>query len=75
MVEEGKRYIFKKDYTNDAGTIKEGREVNYFRGSYWMDGMLVAQPYTKELAALLNDDKFVNEYIKVKDFSDSTYVI
>ena len=75
MIEEGKRYFFKKDYESSAGTIKEGREINYFRGTLWMDGIIIPQPFCNEIKRLFNDDKFINEYIKIKDFSNSTYVI
>ena len=74
-IQEGKRYIFKKSYTCDQGTIGEGREINYFRNSLLMDGLLIPQPFCYELKKLLENDNFVKEYIKVKDFSDSSYVI
>lgn len=75
MVQEGKRYIFKKDYICSMGKINEGREINLYRGVYLMDGIMIPVPYDKEIDRLMNDDNFINEYIDIREFMDSRYVI
>lgn len=75
VLKEGKRYFFKKDFICDMGKINEGREINYFRGKYLMDGIIIASPYDKMIEKFVSDDKFVEEYLVERDFQDSRYVI
>lgn len=66
-MEETKRYVFKKDYVCSMGKINEGREITFFRGIIYLDGIIVVNPYAAELKKLFDDDKFLNEYIKVEN--------
>lgn len=74
-MDEKKRYILKKDYICSMGKINEGREFNQFKGILYLDGVMVVEPYATELKKLLNDDKFINEYINRKDFINSKIII
>jgi hypothetical protein len=49
------------------GKINEGREVTYFRGIIYLDGIIIPEPYATDIRKLFNDDKFIKEYIKVED--------
>ena len=66
-MEETKRYVFKKDYVCSMGKINEGREITFFRGIIYLDGIIVVNPYAAELKKLFDDDKFLKEYIKVEN--------
>ena len=66
-MEETKKYVFKKDYVCSMGKINEGREITFFRGIIYLDGIIVVNPYAAELKKLLDDDKFLKEYIKVEN--------
>lgn len=75
VLKEGKRYFFRKDYDCEMGRINEGRELNFYRGHYLMDGMIVMPPYDKVIEKMMADDKLFNEYIVERDFQDSRFVI
>jgi hypothetical protein len=65
-MDEYSRYIFKKRYDCALGKIDEGREINVFRGILYIDGIMIPEPYASDIRKLLNDDKFLKEYIKVE---------
>ena len=76
MIEEGKRYVFKKQYIEPSmGTINEGREIYKFRNALWMDGLPMPPSYSEYITKLLENKDFLNEYIIMRDFSDSKYTI
>lgn len=66
-MEETKRYIFKKDYVCSMGKINEGREITFFRGIIYLDGVIVPNPYAAEIRKLFDDDKFIKEYIRIEN--------
>ena len=66
-MDEKKRYIFKKDYVCSFGKINEGREITYFNNMFMMDGIIIPKPYDNDIKALLEDDNFIKEYIKVEN--------
>ncbi len=65
-MEETNRYIFKKDYTCKFGKINEGREITFFRGIIYLDGIIIPEPYATDIKTLFNDNNFLKEYIKIE---------
>ena len=59
------KYIFKKPYVTDHGTLFENSEIRFFRGSVYYDGGLVPGVYAKELADIVNTPALREEYLKV----------
>ena len=68
MLDDKIRYIFKQDYICSIGKINEGREITYFRGLLYLEGVIVVEPYATEIKKMFDDDKFVKEYIKQEHF-------
>lgn len=66
-MEETKKYVFKKDYICSMGKINEGREITFFRGIIYLDGIIVPNPYAAEIKKMFDDDKFIKEYIKIEN--------
>lgn len=63
-INEQKRYVFKKPYSNEYGTIPEGTEVNLFRGFIYINGGM-CDSYSKGLLShILADEKLRNEYLQ-----------
>ena len=67
-IEDKKRYVFKKDYYMGSNPIREGREIISYQGVLYLDGMMIPEPYASDVRNLFKDDKFVDEYISVRDF-------
>ena len=65
-MDEKTRYVFKKNYACQLGTINEGREITEFRGVLFIDGIMIPEPYATDIKLLLGDDKFKKEYIKTE---------
>jgi len=66
-MDEKTRYIFKKSYTCQMGTIAEGREITLFRGILYIDGVIIPEPYASDIRKLFSDEKFVKEYIRTEN--------
>ena len=69
-MDEKVKYIFKKDYVTDHGTLFENSEIRFFRGGVYYDGGLVPSGYAKELVDIIKDDKLREEYLKVIKLTD-----
>jgi hypothetical protein len=65
-MDEKTRYVFKKRYDCTLGKIDEGTEITNFRGVLYIDGIMIPEPYASDIRKLLNDDKFIKEYIKTE---------
>lgn len=63
-MDEKVRYIFKKDYVTDHGTLHENSEIRFFRGGVYFDGGLVMGGYAEELYEIVNNPQIKNEYLK-----------
>lgn len=63
-MKENVKYRFKKQYTNNSGSISEGREITYFRGALYMDGLMIPESFSKDIKKLMEDEKFTKEYIE-----------
>lgn len=60
---EQKRYVFKKAYTIEAGTIPEGTEVMLFRDWVYINGNM-ADGYSNGLIkSIINNTRKCNEYL------------
>ena len=66
-MDEKKIYKFKKRYDCSLGKIDEGREITIFRNILYIDGIMIPEPYASDIRKLLSDDKFIKEYIEIKD--------
>lgn len=61
---EQKKYVFKKAYVMDAGTIPEGTEIILFRGFVYINGGM-ADNYSQGLImSIINNEKKRNEYLQ-----------
>ena len=59
-----KKYVFKKAYVMDAGTIPEGTEIILFRGFVYINGGM-ADNYSQGLImSIINNEKKRNEYLQ-----------
>lgn len=65
-MDEKTRYVFKKSYSCSLGKIDAGREITQFRGVFYIDGIIIPEPYASDIRNLLSDEKFVKEYIKTE---------
>lgn len=60
---EQKKYVFKKAYVMNAGTIPEGTEIILFRGFVYINGGM-ADNYSQGLImSIVNDKKKREEYL------------
>ena len=60
---EQKKYVFKKAYFMNAGTIPEGTEIILFRGFVYINGGM-ADNYSQGLImSIVNDKKKREEYL------------
>jgi hypothetical protein len=65
-MDEKTRYVFKKSYSCSLGKIDAGREITQFRGIFYIDGIMIPEPYASDIRKLLNDGTFVKDYIKTE---------
>ena len=63
-MKENVKYRFKKKYTNGGGSISEGREITYFRGGLYMDGLMIPGSFSEDIKKMMEDKDFVKEYIE-----------
>ena len=42
------------------------RYVFQFRGIFYIDGIMIPEPYASDIRKLLSDEKFVKDYIKTE---------
>lgn len=63
-INEQKRYVFKKAYTNNYGTIPEGTEVNLFRGFIYINGGMCDSYSEGLISHILSNEKLKNEYLQ-----------
>lgn len=62
-IDEKKKYIFRKPYVTDSGTIPEGTEINFFRGWIYINGGM-ADSFSKNLImSIFMDAKKRHEYL------------
>ena len=60
---EQKKYVFKKSYVMEAGTIPEGTEIILFRGFVYINGGM-ADEYSQHLIMrIIADERKRNEYL------------
>ena len=65
-MDEKTSYKFKKSYTCKFGEIAKGREITFFRGIIYLDGLIIPEPYASDIKNLFEDDNFIKEYIDKK---------
>ena len=61
-----KKYILKKEYTTQWGTLPIGSEITLFRGFVYFNGGMVAPAYADILRKLIDDEKLQKEYLEVQ---------
>lgn len=60
---EQRKYVFKKAYTIEAGTIPEGTEIILFRGFVYINGGMADQYSQGLIMSIVNDKKKCDEYL------------
>ena len=61
-----KKYILKKEYKTEWGTLPVGSEITIFRGFVYFNGGMVVPAYADILQRLVDDEKLRNEYLSVQ---------
>lgn len=63
---EEKAFIFIKDYpiNGEVEPVREGRELRYFRGWFYLDGGMLPPSYQNDFKQLLSNNKKRNEYLR-----------
>ena len=56
-------YVFKKPYTCDMGTIKEGSTIREVRQTIYFNGGMVLPTYAKLLRDIINNKEICEEYL------------
>ena len=62
-IDEQKKYVFRKAYTTENGTIPEGTEIILFRGWSYINGGLADNYSNGLIMSILNDPKKRKEYL------------
>ena len=60
---EQRKYVFKKAYVTESGTIPEGTEIILFRGLVHINGGMADQYSQGLIMSIVNDKKKYNEYL------------
>jgi hypothetical protein len=61
--EEQIKYVFKKAYTTDSGTIPEGTEIILFRGWTYINGGMADNYSNGLIMSIVNNSKKRDEYL------------
>lgn len=61
---EQKRYIFIKEYTTQYGTIPEGSQIDYVRGTYYINGGMCTPSSNEMFGRIINDSNLKKEYLR-----------
>lgn len=60
---EQRKYVFKKAYVMDAGTIPEGTEIILFRGFVYINGGMADEYSQGLIMSIVNNEKKRDEYL------------
>ncbi len=55
----GEKYVLKKPFKCQYGTIPEGSEITYFRGQFHINGGAVSQTWNTLFMKIIGDDEYV----------------
>ena len=66
LFDENIKYVFKKPYVANQGTLREGSEIRIFRGGVYFDGGMVPGAYAQDLLDIIRNDHLREEYLAVK---------
>ena len=61
---EMKKYVFKKAYSNESGTIAEGSDICKVHGCWYFNNGLVDGYYQNFFESLVNNPKLKVEYLQ-----------
>lgn len=59
------KFILLKPYTCGYGTLKEGSDIRYFRGQFYVDGGAVPPMFNGILQKLINDPSYT-KHVKIE---------
>lgn len=63
-VMEQRKYVFKKPYLSQEGTIPEGSEIILFRETIYLNGGMVHPAYQSMLRRIVNNPTLKEQYLK-----------
>ena len=63
-INEQKKYVFKKAYRIEAGTIPEGTEIILFRGFVYINGGMADNYSSGLIMSIVNDKRKSDEYLQ-----------
>ena len=61
--DEQKKYVFKKAYVMEAGTIPEGTEIILFRGFVYINGGMADEYSQSLIMSIVNNKNKCKEYL------------
>lgn len=61
---EQKKYVFKKPYTVDEGTIHEGSDIIIFRGVVYLNGGMIHPAYQEIIRKIVDTPTLKEKYLK-----------
>ena len=61
---EQEKYVFKKPYTVDEGTILEGSDIIIFRGVVYLNGGMIHPAYQEIIRKIVDTPTLKEKYLK-----------